>query len=100
MQKYYDTYLKYEQISEENIRDYAFHTGMDMLFLPAQRVAYLNGESINGLTCIVKGATKGYGANDYAVVFTINLNNFTGLVASGQDGDEFLQITDNREPFY
>ena len=92
----YDTYLKYEQISEENIRDYAFHTGMDMLFLPAQRVAYLNGESINGLTCIVKGATKGYGANDYAVVFTINLNNFTGLVASGQDGDEFLQITDNR----
>ena len=92
----YDTYLKYEQITEENIRDYAFHTGMDMLFLPVQRIVYLNGETINGLTCIVKGATKGYGANDYAVVFTIDINDFAGLVASERIGDEFLQITDNR----
>lgn len=92
----YDTYLKYEKITEENIRDYAFHTGMDMLFLPVQRIVYVNGETINGLTCIVKGATKGYGANDYAVVFTIDVNDFAGSVASEQIGDEFLQITDNR----
>lgn len=92
----YDTYLKYEKITEENIRDYAFHTGMDMLFLPVQRIVYVNGEIINGLTCIVKGATKGYGANDYAVVFTIDVNDFAGSVASEQVGDEFLQITDSR----
>ena len=92
----YDHYLTYETSTADTLRTAALYSDRDMKFIPSQSITYLNGEEFNGLTCIVKVASKGYGPIDYAIIYTINVDSILTSLNMNDSPNEFLQITDNK----
>lgn len=88
----FDTYLKYESMDAALLRKEALDTGKEIEFIPIQNIAYLNGESVNGMTCIYKA--KKYNNVDFAMIYTIDMSTLLRSLGLKDGGDEFLQITD------
>ena len=85
----YSHFLKYQENGVESVRQRALDMGREMVFIPAQNITYLNGEMINGITCIVKGTS------DYAVVYTLDMAQLLDTLDLQNTKDEFVQITDS-----
>lgn len=89
-------FLKYEKSGVESIRQQALDMGREMIFIPVQDITYLNGERINGITCIVKGVSENRRLADYAVVYTLDMALLLDTLDLKDTEDEFVQITDSK----